>query len=172
MIVNNPSKSLRSIAKEMGISEFLIKQVLHEYIQYLSYKGRKGPFFLYHRPWRNKRNERAAKLLNKLNHLLQPNMPKSDDEFTEQLACFVPSRCPVRDGNQIPSSNHSLWMVTNDGDVTTSFIFPQLVRNNTEIYRKGLEKTVCPSIEGRPVGRPYFWKRDYAPWHTSRRIQY
>ena len=40
MIDNNPSKSIKSIAT-VRVSEFLIRQVVHENIQYLSYKLRK-----------------------------------------------------------------------------------------------------------------------------------
>ena len=42
---NDPSKSIRSIAMNMGVSEFLIRQVVQEDIQYFSYKMRNGQFF-------------------------------------------------------------------------------------------------------------------------------
>ena len=41
MIDNNPNGSVRSIARDMGVSEFLIRQVVHEDICYFSYKMRK-----------------------------------------------------------------------------------------------------------------------------------
>ena len=44
MIDNNPSKSIRSIVRDMGVSEFFISQVMHEDILYFSYKMRKGQF--------------------------------------------------------------------------------------------------------------------------------
>ena len=38
MFDNDPSKSIRSIARDMGVSEFLIRQqVVHEDIRYFSY---------------------------------------------------------------------------------------------------------------------------------------
>ena len=43
-IVNDPSKSIKSIARNIRISEFLIKQVVHEDIQYFSYKMKKSKF--------------------------------------------------------------------------------------------------------------------------------
>ena len=44
MIDNNPSKSVKSVVSDMGVSEFLIRQVVHEDIQYSLYKMRKGKF--------------------------------------------------------------------------------------------------------------------------------
>ena len=44
MIDNNPSKLISSIVRNMGVSEFLIRQVVHEDIWYFSYKMRKGIF--------------------------------------------------------------------------------------------------------------------------------
>ena len=44
MIDNDPSKSIRSIAKDMGWYEFLIRQVVHEDIWYFLYKIRRGQF--------------------------------------------------------------------------------------------------------------------------------
>ena len=42
MIDNDHRKSIRSIANEMGLSAFLIRQVVHEDIWYFSNKMRKG----------------------------------------------------------------------------------------------------------------------------------
>ena len=42
MIDNDPSKSTRSIDRDLGVYEFLIKQLVHEDIKCFSYKMRKG----------------------------------------------------------------------------------------------------------------------------------
>ena len=52
MIHNDPNKSIRSIAKDMRISEFLISQIVHEEIQYFSNQMREGRF--YFRPWKTR----------------------------------------------------------------------------------------------------------------------
>ena len=39
---NDPSKLIRSIARDMGVCDFFIWQVVHEDIWYFSYKTRKG----------------------------------------------------------------------------------------------------------------------------------
>ena len=45
MIYKDPSKSIKSIVRAMGVSEFLIKQVEHEDICYFSNEMKKGDFF-------------------------------------------------------------------------------------------------------------------------------
>lgn len=44
MVDNDRSKSVWSIANNLGKSEFLINQVVHKDIQYFSYKMRKSQF--------------------------------------------------------------------------------------------------------------------------------
>ena len=53
----------------MEVSEFLIRQVVNEDIQYFSFKTRKGQFLS--PVMKEKRKDRTAKLLNKLDHPLQ-----------------------------------------------------------------------------------------------------
>ena len=46
MINNNPRKTIRSRARDMEESEFLIRQVMPEYIQSFSYKMKKKSIFI------------------------------------------------------------------------------------------------------------------------------
>ena len=103
MINNNPSKSFRSIAVNMGVSKFLIRQVVHEEIQYFSYKMWKEPIFItdlegqQERPhWKAFQQIEASSLVEQDLIFLrwEKFLPRSDDELTEQLlACFVPTGC-------------------------------------------------------------------------------
>ena len=61
IIDNDLNKSTRSIAIDIGISEFLIRQVVYEGIRYFSFKMRKGQFLS--EAMKDKRKVRAAKLL-------------------------------------------------------------------------------------------------------------
>ena len=63
MIDNDPNKSVRSLARDMGQSEFLIKQVVHEDNRHFSYKMRKGSFLS--QAMTGKRKIQVAKLFNK-----------------------------------------------------------------------------------------------------------
>ena len=58
--------------KDMGVSEFFIRQVEHKNICYFSYKMRKDQFLS--QAMKDKWKDHTEKLLNKLKHLLQPNM--------------------------------------------------------------------------------------------------
>ena len=46
LTANDSSKSFRFIASDIGVSELLIEQVLHENIRYFAYKMRKGQFLI------------------------------------------------------------------------------------------------------------------------------
>ena len=72
IINNDPSKSIRSIAKDVGVSDFLIHQEVHEYIHYFSYKIRKILFLS--QIMKNKRKDHIVKLINKFKHPHYMNM--------------------------------------------------------------------------------------------------
>ena len=61
-------KSARFIALNTRVSEFFIRQVVHENIQYFSNKMRKDQFLS--QTIKDKKKDRAAKLLNELKHWL------------------------------------------------------------------------------------------------------
>ena len=71
MIHNDPSELIKSIASNIGMSEFLMKQVVHEDIQYFSNKMRKSYFLSL--AMKGKMSDRAVILLNKLKNSLRPN---------------------------------------------------------------------------------------------------
>ena len=64
MVDNDSSKSIRSITKDMEVLEFLIRQVVHEDIQYFLYKMRKGQFLS--KDMKDKRKGHNVKLFFKL----------------------------------------------------------------------------------------------------------
>ena len=66
IIVNDLKKQINSIARDKGASEFLIRQLVHKDIRYLSYKMRKCQFFA--QAMRVTRKDRAVELLNKFKH--------------------------------------------------------------------------------------------------------
>lgn len=73
MTDNYPLKSIRSIMRDMGVSQFLIRQVGQQDIRCISYKGRKRQLLF--RAIKSKWRGRATSVLNKLKHPLQLNMP-------------------------------------------------------------------------------------------------
>ena len=71
-IDNDSCKSISSIARDMGVFEFLTRQVVHEEIRYFSYKIRNDQFLSH--GVKNNRKDSTAKFLNKLSYPLITNM--------------------------------------------------------------------------------------------------
>ena len=100
----------------MGMSEFIIRQIMHKDIWYFSYKMRKSQFLS--QAMKYKRKGCTAKLLNKHKQaspqteyaLIFCRREKillgSESEFTE---CSVTTKCINSEENQTPSSHHSIW---------------------------------------------------------------
>ena len=121
MIENHSRKSIRSIAWNIGVSEFLIMQGVNEDFLNFMYKMRKGQFLS--QAMKDKSKDCTEKLLNKLKYLLKANMlwffPKfllrSDGELIKQpLACSGLTRCTVH--------IMVLEVVTSDGDIMLPFM--------------------------------------------------
>ena len=60
-------------------------------------------------------------------------------------------------------------VVTSDGDVMPSFIFPHGL---TETYIKCLEEVILTGIERVAAGRSHVWQKDSASCHTSKKVPY
>ena len=72
MNYDDPDKLVMSVARNMGVSAFLIRLVVHEEIRYLSCKIRKGQFLSW--VMKDKRKDCTEKLFNKPKHPLKLNM--------------------------------------------------------------------------------------------------
>ncbi|CAI9715722.1 Hypothetical predicted protein [Octopus vulgaris] len=107
MIDTDPSKSIRSITRDMRVSVFLNRQVVHEDIRYSSYKMKKGQFLsqaikrqeerlCYEAFEQTQASPLAEHALVFLRRKKFP--PGSDGEHTEYpLACCVPKACSKSD---------------------------------------------------------------------------
>ena len=178
MIDNDPSKSNRSIAMNMGVSEFLIRLVVHEDILYFLYKIRKGEFI-------SQRTRGKSMLLSfwTISSILscwtcfdfskwENFLPGSDGELAEQpLACRVHMRYTNIDENQ--------WVhimvfvvVTSNGDIMHLFIFLYCLTLYTEFCIKCLEEVVLFWIERLAARRSYVYQSDFVLCQTSRRTQF
>ena len=181
IIDKNPSQSIRSIARNMGVSEFLIRQVVHENIRYFSYKMRRDQFLS--QAMKDKRKDCAIKVLNKLKHPLQPNtlwffsdekcfcQNRMVNSQNDRWFALYPQDVPILMKTKHPVHIMVFGVVSSDGDIMPPFIFPHGLKLNTEAYIKCLEKVVLPWIVEVATGRPYVWQQDSAPSHTSWRTQ-
>ena len=72
MVNNDPGRSMRAMARELHVSEKLIRQCVKEDIRYKSYKMRRGQLLTV--KMRENRLKKSQKLLNKLKHPMENNM--------------------------------------------------------------------------------------------------
>ena len=133
LIDNDIIKTIRSIARDMWASEFLIKQFVHKDIRYFSRQIRKSQFLS--QAMKDKRKDWAVKLFNKLKYNLQLNMFRlfSDEKIfcwdqmiNSQNNCHLvlyPQTLQV-----LMKSKHSIpilvfGVVISDGEIMPPFIF-------------------------------------------------
>ena len=125
----------------------------------------------------------AAKLVNKLKHPSQPNMlwffsdekNLCQDLMINSQSYFWLALSP-QDVLIAMKTKHIIYVmvfgvVTSDGNVMLLFIFPYGFRLNTVAYIKCLVEVVLSWIKTLTIGTPYIWQHDFAPCHTSKRIQ-
>ena len=142
-------------AKNMGASEFLIRQVLHKNIWYFSSKMRKGKFLSH--SMKDKRKDCIAKLLNKLKHPLQLNMLW----FFSDEKNFLQDQMVNSQNSWLTLSSQDVLILMKDkqpvhiivfGVVTSNddnppFTLPHGFRLNKEAYIKCLKVVVLSWIE-------------------------
>ena len=181
LINNDPGKSMRAIAREKGIDEKVVRQVVHEDIRYFSYRMRKGQFLS--KRMQEKRLKHAKKLVNKLKHPVEPNMlwffsdeknfcqdQKINSQNNRWLA-VSPKDVPRVMQTKFPATIMVFGVVSSEGDVMPPHFFADGLRLNTEGYIQVLSEVVKPWIDRVARGRPYVWQQDSAPCHTSRKTQ-
>ena len=103
MIDDNPSKSIRSIARNIGVFQFLIGKLVQQDIRYFSYNIRRGNFYYW--SWRTREKTALQSLL--------------------RNSSILTWSVPTTNVNQIPIHIMVFEVVTSDGYVTPPFIFPQ-----------------------------------------------
>ena len=157
IIDNDPSKSIRPIARGMAVPEFLIRQLVPEYIMYFSYKLRKGQFLS------QTRNDKIEKPHRKAFQQSQASPP------SEQTLCFFSREKYLTGPNRERRKSHWLALspqnvpivirikhpvhimvfgvVTGDGDVILLFILPHGPTRKIEVYIKCLELILLLWIE-------------------------
>ena len=175
MIDNDLNSSVRSIARDMEASKFLIRQEVHKDIRYFSYKMRKSQSLSL--PMNYKRKYFAdAELFNKLKLPLQLNMllfstdekkirSESDCELTEQqLTCSLLTRWKVSDESQTPSPHYGVWWSL---AMVTLYLHSSFctASHSTGGLHQVLEKVMLPLIESIAAGKPFIWQQDCAMPH-------
>lgn len=181
MVDNDPSKSMRAIARDLHVSEHCVRNCMMEDIRYKSYKMRKGQLLT--EKMKENRLKKSIRLLNKLKSPLEPGMVWifSDEKnfCQDQLhnsqnnrwLAVCPKDVPRVMKTKFPATVMVFGAITSEGDVMPPHIFPQGLKVTTEVYIEVLESVVLPWIKEKLGDRPFVWQQDSAPCHTSRKSQ-
>ena len=165
-------KSIRSISKDIGVSDFFIRQIVHEDIHT---RWKRANF--YHRPWRTRRKINTAKLLNKLNYPLQPNMLlffSNEKKFYQGWIVSSQNKhwfsLSSQDVSIVMKTKHRVHftvfrVVTNCGD---PFSLPHGL--NMKAHTKCQEEVMLLWTERMDAGRPNIRLQDSAPFHVQKSI--
>lgn len=163
----------------MRAPKFLIGQIVHEAIQYFSYKKRKAQFL--YQSIKIKSKDRVTKLLNKFKHLLKLNMlwflpndksSRQDKMGNTQKNCWL-AMSPNHELRVI-EINHPvnvLGVIASVDDVMPTPIFQHGLKLNTDAYIICPEEIVLLQNKRVAAGRPYVWHQDSAPCHTIKKTQ-
>ena len=174
-----PDRSFRSIAKDLNVSDFTIRQCVNEDLRCKSYRLQTGQFLS--EGMKNRRLEKSVKLLNKLKHPKDPDMlwffsdEKNfcqDQMHNRQNHCWVamcPKDVPRVMKTKFPATVMVFGVVSSEGDVMPPHIFETGLRVNTDVYLEVMEQTVLPWIKTVTGDRPWVWQQDSAPCHVSNR---
>ena len=181
LINDNPGRSMRKMAEELEVSEWLIRKVVKEDIRYKSYSLRRGQFMS--ATTKKTRYEKAAALLNRLKHPPVPDILiffSDEKNFTQdqkvnsrnnRWLCGDRNDVPIVMKTKFPATVMVLGVVSNKGDVMPPHVFEAGLKVNTEVYLDVMNNVVKPWRDEVACGRPYIWQKDGAPAYNSKRTQ-
>ncbi|QQP52144.1 Transposable element tcb2 transposase [Caligus rogercresseyi] len=181
IIDKDPGRSMRGIARELSVSDFLVRKIVKQDIRYKSYSLRRGQFMS--AATKERRAERAAALLNKFKHPPDKDMLifYSDEKNFNQdqkvnkknnrWLCSDPSEVPIVMATKFPATVMVLGVISNKGDVMPPHVFEAGLRVNSKVYLDVLKNIVKPWMDQVAGDRPYLWQQDGAPAHTAKKVQ-
>lgn len=181
MINNDPGQSMRKMAADLGVSEWLIRKIVKQDIRYRSYSLRRGQFLT--EKTKKTRFEKAAALLNRVKHPPVADILvffSDEKNFTQdqkvnprnnRWLCDDPSDVPIVMKTKFPATVMVLGVVSNKGDVMPPHVFDAGLKVNTDVYLDVMTNVVKPWMDLVAEGRPYIWQQDGAPAHNSKKTQ-
>jgi hypothetical protein len=181
LVDQDPGRSMRSLARKLKISEFVIRKKMMQDIRYKSYALRRGQFLSH--ATKKRRLENAKLMLNKLKNPAANNQLiffSDEKNFSQdqkvnkknnRWLCVDISEVPVAMATKFPATVMVLGMVNNEGDVMPPHIFAKGLKINTEEYTKVLKEVVKPWMDEVAAGRHYMFQQDGAPAHNSKATQ-
>ena len=181
IIDESPQKSMRSIAKDLNVSEATIRRTCHEDLRYKSYVMKRGQFIS--ETTKENRLVRSKRLVSKLKHPAEQDIlwffsdEKNFDQDqkvnrrNDRWLCADPSEVPRVMHTKFPATVMVLGVVSNEGHVMPPHFFTQGMKINAAAYIEVLSTVVKPWIDTVRNGRPYIFQQDSAPAHKAQRTQ-
>jgi len=181
LINEDPGRSMRKIAADLGVSDFLIRKIVKEDIRYRSYCLRRGQFMS--ETTKKVRYEKAKALLNRLKHPPAEdiliffsdeknfNQDQKVNSRNNRWLCEDPSEVPIVMKTKFPATVMTMGVISNEGDVMPPHFFEAGLKVNTDVYLDLLSNVVKPWMDQVAAGRHYIWQQDGAPAHNSNRTQ-
>ncbi len=131
---------MRSIAKEIGVSECTVRKMMKEDLHYRSYGMRRGQFMS--EATKARRLEKSKKLLAKIKHPSVPNQLiffSDEKNFTQdqkinrrnnRWLCSYPSEVPIVMSTKLSANVMVLSVVSNEDDVMPPHFFSKGLKVN------------------------------------------
>jgi hypothetical protein len=184
-IEQDPTKSMRQMARELKISERSVRDIVKLDLKAKSRARTKK--HLVTQVAKDKRFEKSRKLLNMLKSGSQPVILFSDEKIftvdavsnsrldrylSSEKVENVPDQVRFKYQMKHPASVMMFGLVASDGKRMPAFFFPVGTKITADVYIELLEKKVKPWIR-RTYGLDsnYVLQQDGAPCHTSRKTQ-
>ncbi len=181
LVDQDPSRSMRSLARKLNISEFIVRKKMAQDIRYKSYALKRGQFMS--QATKERRLEKAKLLLNKLKNpaangqliFISDEKNFSQDQKVNKKnnrwLCADISEVPIVMATKFPATVMVLGVVSNEGDMMPPHIFAKGLKINTEEYVKVMKEMMKPWMDGAAVGRHYVFQQDGAHARNSKTTQ-
>lgn len=181
MIDEDPSKSIRALARELNVDEKTVRNCVHEDIRYKSYALKKHQFM--NEATMERRADKAARLLVKLKHPQAQNQliffsdeknfcqDQKVNKRNDRWLCADVEEVPVVMSTKFPATVMVLGVISSEGDVMPPFFFEEGLRVNADAYIHVMDTVVKPWMEGIAGDRHYVFQQDGAPAHTANKTQ-
>jgi hypothetical protein len=168
IIDQDPGRFMKSLARELDISEFAVRKKMMQDINYKAYALRRGQFLS--QTTKERRLEKAKLLLKKLKNPAPNN----------QLIFFSDEKNFSQDQKVIRKNNRWLRADISEVPVVMAIMFPatvmvlDVVSNEADlmpphIFAKGLK---INTLYGVAAGCHYVFQHDWAPAHNSKASPY
>jgi len=182
MIDEDPGRSMRSIARELEVSDSTIRRIVEEDLRYKSYALIKRGQFM-NAATKERRLEKAKLLLTKLKHPQAPGQLiffSDEKNFSQdqkvnwknnRWLCSDAEEVPIVMSTKFPATVMVLGVISNEGDVMPPFFFQKGERVNAACYINVLRTVVEPWMRQVAAGRHFVFQQDGAPAHTANTTQ-